>query len=193
MKSGKPFVLGFSLASLCAFTIWANMMNFAPQDPTWDRFPASIAKEMVQNTRAVEESLIRQVASLTERKTASIARQPDMIEQVRFEVLQGKYSLILENERIKKAEFVDNPSSEGYPALIEDRLAFLEKYGEVLANEKNPGPAHLASLQVLGQKTIETYSLKSHEVRFVLDSLNRVLEMSVEPIVSAQNDLKNSD
>ena len=148
------------------------------------RGPASqITAPLRSGSFTIERQFASKIAQSKSRSPASIGRPADLFENLKFGVLEGKYALKMEGDKISEIKFVDNPNSEGSPAQIKNRLDFLKTYGSLLDGQSEPSRI---SINVNGKMTTETYRLKSNQsdkdtiVSIILDDYDRLFEVHSE-------------
>lgn len=147
-----------------------------------DRSIASVPS----GTSRFEEETVARLSKVSIQNPDGIGRSPSALERLTVEFLEGRYTVQLENGRVKELAFV-NAESAGDGAFaakrIEDRARFLESNRELLPVEFT----RTAKLQVVARdgEVIETYDLLDAskqsvaKVRFQLDTDNRLIAMTV--------------
>lgn len=132
-----------------------------------------------------ENSMAQKIDLITSsRELASIGKRPTQLEDLQFGLLEGKYSLTMQGEKILKLEFSQGDRSQDRPKYITDRVAFLEDYRELL-------PVHFAHLRLVDdvftdEEVREVYGLfdtnnvQIGSVAIRMDIYGRLLAMSVE-------------
>jgi hypothetical protein len=158
------------------------------------RLPASQGSQSLRSgSHKAERKLASELAGLrtnaanlsgeANRGLASLGRPSDLFEDLKFGVLEGKYALKMDGDKISEMKFIDIPDSTGRPAQIRNRIEFLKRYGALLDSDSQP---QQESVFTSGSMTTETYRLKSNShgadiiVSFILDDLDRVFEMRTD-------------
>ena len=187
-KHSKLIVTSFSLLLCLGFSFVANKASFQTarnsKVEASSRNPASqIFAQIRSGSLNIERQFAVKLAQVKARGIASIGRPADALENLRFGVLEGKYSLKMEGDKIADINFIDNPESEGNPATIKDRFEFLKQYGTLIDAISKPSRV---GVDVRGTKVIETYRVKTNSpetdvvVSFVLDDLDRLIALHAE-------------
>lgn len=90
--------------------------------------------EATHSTRAElwKADLLHKMVQVADRKMASVASRPTDLDQLRFGLLEGKYSLKLESGRITEIEFQESNQISERPKYI-DKAEFLTTYKDLVA------------------------------------------------------------
>src|SRR5476649_1959252 len=143
-KRSKLTLTALSLILCLGLSLAANKASFqgagnSKADGSKVRGPASqLYNQIRSGTLNIERQFAVKLAQVKARGIASIGRPADALENLRFGVLEGKYSLKMEGDKIADINFIDNPKSEGTPATIKDRFEFLKQYGSLIDATSKP-------------------------------------------------------
>jgi hypothetical protein len=150
VKIDSSNITAIVLGLVLGFTFWANDQVFkaariidgVTESVVLGRVPASeILSSARSGTLKAERKLASEISEAENlnpalgvlRRLASLGHRPDSLDAFRFEILEGKYAITLEDkETISHIAFVDTPESSGRPKQISDRLAFLRKHAKIL-------------------------------------------------------------
>lgn len=119
-----------------------------------------------------------------ERSTASLGTAPSLLDQMRFGLLEGKYSVKLAGEKIESVEFVSFNANEDRPKYLKEKEKFLSTYMELLGDRAvEVGESH----QVIEGDILKTeYTLLDQTkkqvavVKFQDDSYGRLIRIDVQ-------------
>ena len=177
-------------ALLATLSLNSGLAPEAVHDDPMGRTPASLYEQMRSGTIAVERKLASHVAGLKSRMLASIGRPPNSLEHLRFGVLEGKYALAMNGETVSEATFINNPDSEGRPAVVSNRTEFIKNFASLFDVKGIPARV---SVDVLGTKVVETYRVKSSKadeevlLSFVLDDTDHLVSLKSEKVSVLNN------
>ena len=150
------------------------------------RFPAShMFGDLRSATVMVEKRYAAQLAHPFRRRIpASIGRPADLIENLRFGILEGKYALAMDGENIMDVSFVDTPESDGRHVSVGSRTDFFTKFGSLFGLSGNP---ERIAVDIKGTKIVETYKAPSKEgvdviVKVELDNFDRLVAVHTQPV-----------
>lgn len=187
----KVAISALGLLFLVGSTVFLNeLVRIAPEGETskWYRRPASqVVQTLRSGSAIVERALASKLAGIKERALASIGRPADPLENFRFGVLEGKYALTMNGDKISEISFIDTPNSEGRPRLIEDRVTFLKKHSQLLGAT---GTMERVSVNIVGTKIVETYrgpSIKPGTdllMSLTLDDMERLISLKATQVSS---------
>jgi ribosomal protein L20 len=185
----KLLFTAFVLLGCLGVSIWGNQLTFDSSDAgKAQRTPAShILEQLRSGTVEIERKLASQIASFKNRRVASLGRSPDPLENFRFGILEGKYALTMNGDKISDISFIDTPGSEGRPTAVANRLEFLKQnngfFGATSLPEK-------VATDVRGTKITETYRMKTALadqdiiVKITVDDLDRLIDVKTERVSS---------
>ncbi|MDZ4677505.1 MAG: hypothetical protein SGI74_08340 [Oligoflexia bacterium] len=183
----KLVLTSFILLACVGISVWGNEMTFDTQGSSKGfRNPASFVLQQIRSgTIELERKLASQIAAIKTRKIASIGRPADPLENFRFGILEGKYALTMNGDKISDIAFIDNPSTEGRPTAMANRIEFLEKFGSFFGTTNLP---EKLATDVQGTKITETYRMKTSRadtdimVKITVDDLDRLLDVRTEKV-----------
>jgi hypothetical protein len=131
----KKIILSISMISIMMLVSVFNQLLLTPQKPKGNQsraiasFGDSRDFSFNQVQRDWEYKLAEKLSKEGSKDMSSIGRRPDPFDQLRFGLLEGKYSFLLENGKIKKIEFVETDTDR--PKYI-NRKDFLETHNGLL-------------------------------------------------------------
>lgn len=186
-----------SIYGLASVVLVATVVNFVSSPSE-----TSESKMMAQNSHGVqsrslasvgtvarslrdanfEKSLASKLSKMSSRDIASVGRVPTFEDRLRFEYLEGKYSVRMHDGKLKEIEFASSPDS---PKYLNDRAGFIKSYKGLMPVSFDS--AKSVSREVMPQKIYETYQLVQNdsiagEVQFELDLYGRLISMKVETL-----------
>lgn len=130
-----------------------------------------------------EDEMVARMAKLDVDDAEKVGRRPSSLDRLRFEFLEGKYAVRLENGKIDELEFADPSQSGDFPKFVNDRVKFLEINRDLLPVQFVKSVRTKSAKQ--GDQTVERYNLLNTsdvpvaKVEFHLDSAGRLLSMKV--------------
>lgn len=184
-SSAKKVLMSTTLGILVMGMLAANELILRTDlnvDAVSDRTPASeIYRNMRSGSLIAERRLASELSQLKDRALASVGHSANAFDQFKFGVLEGKYALVVENEKVKDISYMDKDTEEG-PTKVSDRVEFLRSHAQVL-NLKNK--IVKLSTDINGSKIVETYKAYMKDssnqvvVRIELDEMDRLYNISV--------------
>lgn len=145
------------------------------------RAPASQQSSFSSINEDAQAALLERLATTKVRVLASIGKQPEPLDHLRFGVLEGKYALTMSGEKVKDIEFINTPNSEGSPTQVADRLIFLKSNAQLL-NIKSE--IEKLDTDIIGRKIVETFKAVSADsnlevkIKVEIDELDRLYKIS---------------
>ena len=132
---------------------------------------------------AWEHNLAHRLAKAKRAHFASIGRKPTAHEQLNLGEFQGKYKLMFKKGRLKEATFIKSEGNSVEPKYLTDRIAFLNKYRQVMPEGFVETTAVRREKQNGG--IVENYDLLDKDkkkvagLKFKLDRFERLLSLQV--------------
>jgi hypothetical protein len=165
---------------LSAPDVQVGSSSLSSRDPASDRSFASVPT----GTSDWEDQMVSRLSKLSIARDVQMGRRPSTLDRLTLEFLEGKYSVRLENGKIRELSFADSSQSGDRPKYVMDRTAFLDQNRDLL-----PVPfqgAVKAGMVQDSEQTIESYDLvdKSSttvaKVEFRMDKSGRLLSMKID-------------
>jgi len=144
---------------------------------------SSVFGELRSASTVVEKRVALELAPpVKNRHLASVGRPANALENFRFGVLEGKYSIKMDGEKIRDVDFIDTPDSEGRPSSLGSRSEFFSKYGPLFGLR---GAPQRVAVDVVNGKIVETYKISALGVpdtiiKVTLDDLDRLISLHSE-------------
>ncbi len=181
----KRAALTASLLSVIALVTLFNqkiVSHFASKD-TASRSIASL-NERANFEFEWQKELAQKLSKETNRGIASYGDQPSQIDQIRFGILEGKYSLSVVNDKISEITFQETSTADR-PKYIPNVENFLIENKAVFA----PSLTLIKTLEgkesgELVERTLELYGPEQEnlgKVTYTADKSGRFLSMKVQP------------
>jgi hypothetical protein len=125
-----------SLASILVLVTVANLTMWSRSDlkpvASSGRGIASVDPDQIKTQSLEEARSIYRKMEQEGRSPASVGEKPSLVDQLRFGVLEGKYSLRMKDGKLLEVEFVDTEQSSDRPKYISQPETFLKEYEALL-------------------------------------------------------------
>ncbi len=177
---------GLLAMSLGIFMGINHQLGLATTELGTMRGPASQIMEAVKSAKLLaERKLVHRLSKVSLRKTASIGRDANELENFRFGILEGKYQVAIKDNQISYISFIDNPNTEGRPTFVRDRSEFLSQ------NKKLLGLGEVKeriSVDLVGSRVVETYRVATDKqdkdviIKFTLDDMDRLISLEKQVV-----------
>lgn len=181
-------VFAVSFANRSIFSPAEDVANVAHFSLGQSRGVASVPT----GTSASEDQFHASIAARPLSGSTGLGLKPSEIDRLTFGFLEGKYSVHLENGKVKELAFVDSSSQSNgdRPTYLKDPVEFLQNNREIFPREYS----EVRSGATLTQKDqiVRSYALMQKtdqvgEVQVTLDLSGRLLSMKFEPKGSVSN------
>jgi hypothetical protein len=154
--------------------------NLSSREPSSVRDVASVPT----GTSDWEDQMVSRLSKLSISKDVQLGHRPSALDRLTLEFLEGKYSVRLENGKIRELSFSDSAQTGDRPKYVMDRTAFLDQNRDLLPVIFQG--AVKAGVFQNSEELIESYDLvdKSRstvaKVEFRMDKSGRLLSMKID-------------
>lgn len=161
-----------------ASTVSADNRGIASVEPTLNDARDAAWERSVADSLASAE--VRDLASV------SVGHQASLDEQVRFGILERKYTILRDLEH-DQVESITLQGSNAEPSIVMNRAEFLGKFGHWISDRY--GFSELKSKESQKDRRYENFTVFDREhkayatARFELDNYQRLLSFHMEPVI----------
>ncbi len=130
-----------------------------------------------------EHILAGRLAKSEGREIASIGKKPNPLQDLQFGVLEGKYLILLENQKVKEIEFMDNHDQKDGLTYVTNRIEFLKQHQGLFSVSFSE--IEFAYNDVKKNSVTELYHFLDSDskvigkAQFLFDSYGRLIRMTI--------------
>jgi hypothetical protein len=176
----KKAALTASILSVVALASFFNQKIVSHFDSSKTSRNIASLNEQAEYEFQWQKELSEKLANKENRKVASFGEQPSKLDQIRFGMLEGKYAINFDNERISEIKFQETASADR-PKYIPNVENFLIENKDVLI--PNVSLVKTIDTKVVGEdseQTLELYDSSNKalgQVTYVSDKSGRLRSM----------------